>query len=229
MASSDPPVVPDRRSDLRRRRRRRAAPLQPSQPSVRFWPADSKHVPTGLRNNVVTKDARFTTEDFESHLLSPGEFCAMYLFVLSNALWPDTLRAWRRLHGPGPVRTGYGHLAAARGYPGSVEDRIRAFVKVNCEKQDDSFRAHRATIKKVRDRLPKVRRARYGRHVHDFGRPRDHRRLARLAEMIDKKLLIASGGDAEVVEEGAHVEAKRFVVAINGCPGGWLASDATGA
>jgi hypothetical protein len=135
-------------------------PLQPSEPGVRLWPADSKHFPTGLRKNVVTKDARFTTEDFESHLLSLGEFCAMYLFVWSNALWPDTLP---RIEDVFTVPTHLGQdmdiWRLHADIPTLDAAKIKIFVETNCAKQGDSFRAHRATIKKVRDGLPKVRRA----------------------------------------------------------------------
>src|SRR5664280_237014 len=35
------------------------------------------------------KDAGFTSDDLRSHLMSLGEFFAMYLFVWSDVLWPD--------------------------------------------------------------------------------------------------------------------------------------------
>ena len=44
--------------------------------------------------------------------------------------------------------------------------------------------------------------------------------------MIDKKLFMSSRGDAKVAEDGTHVEAKGFVVAIEWYPSGWLASNA---
>ena len=84
-------------------------------PAVRLWPADRAHFPAGLRKNVVLKDARFSTKDYESHLLSFGEFCAMYLFCWSNVLWPQTLAAHGgRLQGARPARPRDGHLALAR-------------------------------------------------------------------------------------------------------------------
>ncbi len=42
----------------------------------------------GKRKNLVRKTAAFTTEDPESHLLTLGEYYAMYLFTWSEALWP---------------------------------------------------------------------------------------------------------------------------------------------
>jgi hypothetical protein len=56
-------------------------------PGVRYWPADAHHFPPAVREAVVVSEARFTTVDFHSHLLSFGEFAAMYLFSWSNVLW----------------------------------------------------------------------------------------------------------------------------------------------
>jgi len=67
----------------------------PNQPpgtdSVRLWPANFTYFPAGVRRNAVINDARFTTDDGESHLLSFGEFCAMHLFCFSNEMWPDRM------------------------------------------------------------------------------------------------------------------------------------------
>ncbi|WP_413935684.1 hypothetical protein [Nitrospira sp. BLG_1] len=56
-------------------------------PDTRYWPADAKHFPPALRREVVLSEGRFTTIDYHSHLLSFGEFAAMYLLVWSNVLW----------------------------------------------------------------------------------------------------------------------------------------------
>lgn len=56
-------------------------------PGTRYWPADATHFPPALRRDVVVSEARFTTVDYHSHLLSFGEFAAMYLLVWSNVLW----------------------------------------------------------------------------------------------------------------------------------------------
>ena len=42
----------------------------------------------GKRKQLVRKTAAFTTEDPESHLLTLGEYYAMYLFTWSDVLWP---------------------------------------------------------------------------------------------------------------------------------------------
>ena len=50
------------------------------------WPADLQHFPARLRGPVCECEAQFTT-GAENHLLSFGEYCAMYLAVWSNAIW----------------------------------------------------------------------------------------------------------------------------------------------
>lgn len=59
----------------------------PNGTKATYWPADAKHFPPGLRHQFITSEARFTTVDRHSHLMSFGEFAAMYLFYWSNALW----------------------------------------------------------------------------------------------------------------------------------------------
>ena len=44
--------------------------------------------PAGRRQNLVLRQAQMTTVDGESHLLSFGEFAALYVMVWSNACWP---------------------------------------------------------------------------------------------------------------------------------------------
>ncbi|MGZ8159079.1 MAG: hypothetical protein ACXWT1_11475 [Methylobacter sp.] len=59
----------------------------PEKTKATYWPADAKHFPPGLRQQLIASEARLTTTDTHSHLISFGEFAAMYLFVWSNALW----------------------------------------------------------------------------------------------------------------------------------------------
>jgi hypothetical protein len=50
-------------------------------------PVDRAHFPEERRLSVTRRDAQFTSEDGESHVLSLGEFSALYLTVWSNAVW----------------------------------------------------------------------------------------------------------------------------------------------
>lgn len=54
------------------------------------FPADLRHFPAGHRLKLTRNEAGMSSRDGHSHLLSLGEFCAMYLTVWSNACWPDT-------------------------------------------------------------------------------------------------------------------------------------------
>jgi len=51
-------------------------------------PCDLVAFPAGRRQNLIFRQAQMTTTDGESHLLSFGEFAAMYLMVWCNATWP---------------------------------------------------------------------------------------------------------------------------------------------
>lgn len=53
-----------------------------------IFPADQFNFPPGWRNGLIVDEARMTSTDGHSHLISFGEFCAMYLSVWSNACWP---------------------------------------------------------------------------------------------------------------------------------------------
>ena len=53
---------------------------------LRRWPARLSHFPAALRGPVVECEAQFTAGG-SNHLLSFGEYCAMYFAVWSNAIW----------------------------------------------------------------------------------------------------------------------------------------------
>ena len=48
-------------------------------------------LPPSTRTETIQKDAKLTTEDTRSHLMSFGEYMAMYLFVWSDVLWPKEI------------------------------------------------------------------------------------------------------------------------------------------
>jgi len=51
-------------------------------------PVDAEEIPWGLRKSLTLDEAKMTSADGNSHLIGFGEFCAMYLYVWSNACWP---------------------------------------------------------------------------------------------------------------------------------------------
>ncbi len=54
-------------------------------------PIDKAHFPPGHRLELTKRAAKFTSSDGSSHLISLGEFAAMYLLVWSNACWTDAI------------------------------------------------------------------------------------------------------------------------------------------
>ena len=54
-----------------------------------FIPADRLHFPEGRRLHTTLVDAQFTSSDGVNHVLSLGEFAALYLSVWSPALWGE--------------------------------------------------------------------------------------------------------------------------------------------
>lgn len=72
-------------------------PLQGYEPAAattadaRALPADRAHFPEGKRLHLTVRAAQMTSHDGDSHLLSFGEFAAMYLCVWSAAAWDATV------------------------------------------------------------------------------------------------------------------------------------------
>ena len=54
-------------------------------------PIDKAHFPPGHRLELTKRSAQFTSSDGSSHLISVGEFAAMYVLVWSNACWTDAI------------------------------------------------------------------------------------------------------------------------------------------
>ena len=73
---------------------------QPVPPQSRL-PADREHFPEGQRKDLTLRSAQFTSTDGSSHLISIGEFAAMYLSVWSNAVWPREIPLARLQPDPG--------------------------------------------------------------------------------------------------------------------------------
>ena len=65
----------------------RSVMLDTDAKGLRHWPADLKNFPARIRGPVLECEAQFSTSDVENHLISFGEYCAMYLAVWSNAVW----------------------------------------------------------------------------------------------------------------------------------------------
>lgn len=63
-------------------------PVEHLEVAGKLWPADLIHFPEGQRDRLILDEARMTTTDGHSHVISLGEFFALYLFSWSNVCWP---------------------------------------------------------------------------------------------------------------------------------------------
>lgn len=69
-------------------------------------PAGAKHFPPGNRLKLTQRSAQFTSGDGNNHLISFGEFAALYLMVWSPACWGETVTgaSVRTVGDPAPPR-----------------------------------------------------------------------------------------------------------------------------
>src|SRR5262245_44155641 len=65
--------------------------VTPTSDADRQLPADRAHFPEDRRLHLTSRAAQITSNDGASHLISLGEFAAMYLSMWSNAVWPATV------------------------------------------------------------------------------------------------------------------------------------------
>jgi hypothetical protein len=157
-------------------------PFKPSEQGTRQWPVDLEHFPAGLRKNLVRADARFSTVDGESHLISLGEFLATYLMTWSNVLWPERMPDMRSLYAEpedlGPdmsiwsLHTGLGtdvgedavKLLCSDAAKGGFTDaltpgNVRAVLNCVCTDRRPGFQRREQVLRNFRGELTKVRRA----------------------------------------------------------------------
>lgn len=66
-------------------------PLEELPIGDKLFLADELRFPPGYRFSLTINHAKLSSKDGTSHLLSLGEFCAMYLIVWSNTCWPEKL------------------------------------------------------------------------------------------------------------------------------------------
>ncbi len=96
--------------------------------------------PPTTRTDSIKNAAKLTSTDTRSHLMSFGEFVAMYLFVWSNVLWPKILPDWTDLEA----------IPSIKGKPESLYRLTMLSGEINTKTQ----RVH-----EFRNSLIKVRRA----------------------------------------------------------------------
>ena len=136
----------------------------------RYWPADLVHFPANRRKTVVECETKFSTTDIANHLLSFGEYCAMYLAVWSNQVWEidgakPKFESLAALYGlpPGTLPQLWDlHLCFKDGVvPRSQRTAIEKTLKQLLDKDVESrgYLNSVETLTTFFDGLPKVRRA----------------------------------------------------------------------
>ena len=125
---------------------------------------NTTNFPTTWRQELVKQQAKFTSGEASSHVLSFGEFCALYLFFWSNVLWdsfieeddifPDCSSVPGDCPDPTPtVNNLPAHLQSL--YP---TDKRKEQVEAWYELHED-FKDQLDDVKTFKKALPKVRRA----------------------------------------------------------------------
>ena len=97
-------------------------------------------LPPGSRQSLINDHAKLTSTAAASHLLSFGEYCAMYLMAWSNALWPDHLADKSTVFPDNPPKPPHEEFLDPVGTG------------------EDDYDAELSGVREVRDRLPQVRR-----------------------------------------------------------------------
>ena len=147
-------------------------------------PADRAHFPEGRRLQLTIHDAQLTSEDGDSHVLSLGEFAALYLSVWSPAVWGTNVTGAKfapKADAPGqsqPFRWDQELPPFVKGAPEEgaivmppilfplrvaghlyVVPRKKPDPPKTAAKQQESLREDFAVLKEFHRRLPNVQRA----------------------------------------------------------------------
>ncbi len=140
--------------------------VDPSAPtgSPRLWPADLKNFPANRRKTVLECETKFSTTDIANHLMSFGEYCAMYLAVWCNAVWEPAMASIDELYTLPPELPQLWDLHACfddgvipRTARPALEKQLKA-LKESAEKKG-SYQRSVDTLGTFVMGLPKVRRA----------------------------------------------------------------------
>lgn len=126
--------------------------------------ATAANFPTTWRQELITQQAGMSSLEASSHVLSFGEFCALYLFYWSNVLWDDFASrddVFPRCAGGDcdDADTMVSHLPAhLQGlYPLPEAERKKRVDTRNALR--DAYDAQLDDVKKFRKALPRVQRA----------------------------------------------------------------------
>lgn len=167
--------------------------VTPASDADRQLPADRAHFPEGRRLHLTLRAAQMTSNDGDSHLISFGEFAAMYLSMWSNAVWDTTVPL--AVVRDDPERSNAARaLAWEDALPDTAEielpeaqfpDRIPKHLYTDPTELTDG---EREALEAVRGRTPEQRAAaaRQARREQAPGQRRVHERLRELRRGLTK-------------------------------------------
>lgn len=116
-------------------------------PAAFGGPQPAEQLPPYLRRKLLD-DSGFTSEDLDAHLMSLGEYLAMYLFVWSDVLWTaDSL----------PSRADLLQAGAAGIHDPAILGQWRAQRDL-CRNEPKAMEKHAERMKLFRQSIPQVRR-----------------------------------------------------------------------
>lgn len=111
------------------------------------------NLPSGRRKKLCFDKAKFSSTEARSHVLSFGEFCALYLFSWSDSLWPDEFPTDQEiLNGVSPPSS----IASLLSSFSEEEDEIEAWKKsYNGEKEKvETFKKTLINVRRVLANVP---------------------------------------------------------------------------
>lgn len=123
--------------------------------------AATTNFPTTWRQELVVQQAKFTSGEASSHLLSFGEFCALYLLSWSNVLWDELTSEANVFPESGDENAIVAALPAhlRELYPAQTRKRkieARNKLKDDYKQQSDDVKAFKKTLPKVQRALANV-------------------------------------------------------------------------
>ncbi len=129
-------------------------PIKFESGTVTLFAADQINFPPRQRLKLIVNNARMTSHDGHSHLMSLAEFSAMYLTVWSNGCWPDTFPPVERFLPP---------LEWVSKIPANLKPLLDTPIEADdadaIAQRRKSYQSEVAALTEFRRTLPKVRRA----------------------------------------------------------------------
>jgi hypothetical protein len=142
-------------------------PIEQLKVGGKLWSADLINFPEGQRDRLILDEARMTSTDGHSHVMSFGEYCALYIFTWSNVCWPAEFPkldlflppfAWVGLI-PAELRSKVTPPEPLKLPDEFTDAKDKELAKEEIEKRKRSYERSIELLRTFLSTLPKVRRA----------------------------------------------------------------------